>query len=636
MSIPTILSLSNEILDMVIDNACQVDESSGNIPKLVVLTHVNKRLSALANIKLWNVGLDAPGGFVDIIMRAAELGDLEVLKRASFMKPDLNLNQISLLPDIPADLRPAKPVLDPGINIPVAVPVDEDYLSDPPIDFSCFPSHWKIDFRGRNCPFTWGTPLHMAVAAGQWAVVKWLVLEAKIKLSEVVENAKPKQIIDKINLDQPSLGICACTKYKNRQKLSQQLWTPLHIAICHGHTAIAKLLIRSGANLIVSASKPTSADEVDGIRECGVEDIEDPWAFGHTPGKVHALHTAAVAGRLQMVEHLISKHDVDPGVRDHKNKTALTYSVKCDGAGMFDLLYNIAPKPLAGLKHLHLVYQPWCSDGYLQAMDSIMIRYWDPALDLRKAAAKARNTQVITRLCHLHKSADFFQETILLGLAGSAANARTEISADMAYSFRCLLKGYAPSVEVIKMIYTAAASTCAVEYLRLLDEEGPTISSMGKDDVLVLFHRAIHSVTRTEPATRCLMTIKYLLKNGADPHIGVGYGGTDDPVYHALEEMVALSSHRDGRDSLTRTIELANTLAKIIKKLLRAGAQGNIPDDAEDSAVALAEQLVPRSWYPPTSLHEKIVRAFARERIAIEDLGELDAYGDVQSIVIAK
>ncbi|KAH9235627.1 hypothetical protein K456DRAFT_34314 [Colletotrichum gloeosporioides 23] len=82
----------------------------------------------------------------------------------------------------------------------------------------------------------WGTPLHFAVAGGHMNVVNWLLSKH-------------------VSIEAPGCLHCECftegddvfDREENKRIL---VWTPLHYAICQGHTNVAHRLLNSGADVL--------------------------------------------------------------------------------------------------------------------------------------------------------------------------------------------------------------------------------------------------------------------------------------------------------------------------------------------------------------------------------------------------
>ncbi|KAK2779720.1 ankyrin-like protein [Colletotrichum kahawae] len=82
----------------------------------------------------------------------------------------------------------------------------------------------------------WGTPLHFAVASGHINVVNWLLSK-------------------NVSIEAPGCLHCECfTEYDEvfDRKANKRVlvWTPLHYAICQGHTNVAHRLLNAGADVL--------------------------------------------------------------------------------------------------------------------------------------------------------------------------------------------------------------------------------------------------------------------------------------------------------------------------------------------------------------------------------------------------
>ncbi|KAH0426119.1 hypothetical protein CcaCcLH18_10529 [Colletotrichum camelliae] len=186
----------------------------------------------------------------------------------------------------------------------------------------------------------WGTPLHFAAYNGHYHVVKWLVAHG-------------------VSLNAAGRFLCECkplgcrmprSVLDDRSEMSKcPAWTPLHHAICGGHTSVAKLLLSAGSNdkLIVPAGSdlyPKGRDDDESAENESVSDdssdyaasllvgqyghqINDHQPFGFFVTDIHPIHAAAASGNVPLVAYLMHEKDVDVDRLDDNHATPLYHAI---------------------------------------------------------------------------------------------------------------------------------------------------------------------------------------------------------------------------------------------------------------------------------------------------------------------
>lgn len=128
-------------------------------------------------------------------------------------------------------------------------------------------------------------PLHVAAKFGQYSAVKWLLMQGA-RIESLAE------------------GLCSCSaslaRVIDRGVNSPVAWTPLHIAICNGNLATAKLLISHGA---------------------AVRFPKD-----NLFGQADVLHTAALCNNVAAIEFLVGTGLVGVDEPDITGCVALCYA----------------------------------------------------------------------------------------------------------------------------------------------------------------------------------------------------------------------------------------------------------------------------------------------------------------------
>ncbi|KAK4130044.1 ankyrin [Trichocladium antarcticum] len=113
--------------------------------------------------------------------------------------------------------------------------------------------------------------------------------------------------------------LCACTQLRGllntledpQHDPTPTTWSPLHIAICHAHSATAKLLLSRGAPHLM---------------ECWADNGH--WLSGYINTDLTALHHAAAMGLSDLVRHLVVERGRQQDVNraDHKTLTPLYHA----------------------------------------------------------------------------------------------------------------------------------------------------------------------------------------------------------------------------------------------------------------------------------------------------------------------
>ncbi|KAF4820498.1 Ankyrin repeat and SOCS box protein 5 [Colletotrichum siamense] len=210
------------------------------------------------------------------------------------------------------------------------------YLADPTEEVE---HRWASALREHLPPQAcWATPLHLAAHKGHYHVVKWLVAQG-------------------VDINAAGRLICDCRPVGSRVPVPRPLadhrhpmsdypaWTPLHHAICGGHTSVAKLLLIAGANrnLIVpvgSASYPKEFPELQDSEATEHGDQHKPFAWFHDPARkafvqdIHPIHVAAAFGNRSLVKYLTREWGVDIDRLDDNLATPLHHAIAAKNKSM--------------------------------------------------------------------------------------------------------------------------------------------------------------------------------------------------------------------------------------------------------------------------------------------------------------
>ncbi|KAF4903768.1 Ankyrin repeat and SOCS box protein 5 [Colletotrichum fructicola] len=210
------------------------------------------------------------------------------------------------------------------------------YLADPTEEVE---HRWASALREHLPPQAcWATPLHLAAHKGHYHVVKWLVAQG-------------------VDINAAGRLICDCRPVGSRVPVPRPVadhrhpmsdhpaWTPLHHAICGGHTSVAKLLLIAGANrnLMVpvgSASYPKEFTELQDSEATEHGDQHKPFAWFHDPARkafvqdIHPIHVAAAFGNRSLVKYLTREWGVDIDRLDDNLATPLHHAIAAKNKSM--------------------------------------------------------------------------------------------------------------------------------------------------------------------------------------------------------------------------------------------------------------------------------------------------------------
>ncbi|KAH9234440.1 hypothetical protein K456DRAFT_1695124 [Colletotrichum gloeosporioides 23] len=277
--------------------------------EIAALAQVNKFLHSIFQAELYRpaVAEKAP----EITVVAAAVGNLETLQVAAKFGADLD------------NFYPLKPA--------------------PSVENILYPA-----------PPGWGTPLHVAAYHGHYNAGKWLIAQG-------------------VSLNAAGRFLCACkplgcsiprSEFDGRSERSEYpAWTPLHHAICGGHTSVARLLLSAGSsdNLIVPVgsefySKGSDNDEADDdesflddfsdytdhppLGQSGHQ-IKDRHPFDFFVADIHPIHTAAASGNIPLVSYFIHEKDVDVDRLDDNHATPLYHAIAAKQASMVLYLLDL-------------------------------------------------------------------------------------------------------------------------------------------------------------------------------------------------------------------------------------------------------------------------------------------------------
>ncbi|OTB09885.1 hypothetical protein K445DRAFT_17199 [Daldinia sp. EC12] len=142
------------------------------------------------------------------------------------------------------------------------------------------------------------------------------------------------------------------------------LWTPLHVAICHGHESTARLLMSYGASLNVS-----------------------PGLLRDNPAGITALHTACQSDAIPLIRFLIGQgHQTDVNVEDHLGYTPMVYAYFANSWKSIEFLANAGASLDVRLGQSSLVQHACNSRRFFEALEFI-----DLGADLSKSFSEDPN-----------------------------------------------------------------------------------------------------------------------------------------------------------------------------------------------------------------------------------------------------
>ncbi|KAF0323113.1 hypothetical protein GQ607_009657 [Colletotrichum asianum] len=271
---------------------------------LAAMARVNHKLRYVCDPKLYNSAVDE-GRIQDAVLLAAAEGNLATLQKAKRYGAAFNKT------------TPLAEPFEWVLNL-----WEEMMARDGPL------SH-KPDFTPPDAG--WATPLHVAAMNGHYHVVAWLLDED-------------------VDIEAPARFCCECLPLvvqdptnPTRYLGDYPAWTPLHYAICKGHSSVARLLLSAGAsygNLCVPQSsgrwykRPYN-------RSIGGRAIGRFYCYPHLgdqendiSGHVAAIHTAAATGNKAIMSHLVEGLGVDIHSKDEGNAAPIHYAVLAPNASM--------------------------------------------------------------------------------------------------------------------------------------------------------------------------------------------------------------------------------------------------------------------------------------------------------------
>jgi len=169
-------------------------------------------------------------------------------------------------------------------------------------------------------------------------------------------------------MDRPSTGLCGCEtgdRYALCRGRDLPRFLPLHLAICHGRTTVAKMLLARGAPLSMHYHEIPSS------------------------GATEVLHTAAKVGNYDLVRFLLEEYGNSIEWRNRDGKTALHAAVY---QGYADA-YSVRPSPEVTKL---LVQAAAVRENYFTAVT--YVREFQCHLTAHDLAARAGNLQAVVVL----------------------------------------------------------------------------------------------------------------------------------------------------------------------------------------------------------------------------------------------
>ncbi|KAH0431632.1 hypothetical protein CcaCcLH18_06936 [Colletotrichum camelliae] len=282
---------------------------------LAALARTNRRLHSLINRELYRTTMEED--MYPLTLGAVKAGNLGTLKVAAAYGADL-------------DMPFPQPFCDQVLGI-----------WDRAHDIDRGPEMAEED---KEHDWAWAAPLHVAVMQGRYGIVEWLIEQG-------------------VNLENPGRHICGCLPIIHRPvpqleeedpKLYQfPAWTPLHYAICHKQTSVARLLLAAGAcstELVVSpaSAKSLSWDmryltETNSMRTYLLSSSRDDDSY--YVHAISALHIAASVGNHALLSDLIDNHGLNVNIEDGSRSTPLLYAITASDATTANYLMSLGADP---------------------------------------------------------------------------------------------------------------------------------------------------------------------------------------------------------------------------------------------------------------------------------------------------
>ncbi|KAJ3959463.1 hypothetical protein N0V92_003911 [Colletotrichum tropicale] len=365
-------------------------------------------------------------------------------------------------------------------------------------------------------------------------------------------------------------------------------WTPLHHAICGGHTSVAKLLLIAGANhnLIVpvgSASYPKEFTELQDSEATEHGDQHKPFAWFHDPARkafvqdVHPIHVAAAFGNRSLVKYLMREWGVDIDRLDDNLARPLHHAIAAKNKSMVVYL----------LSHGADATKPW----QLRVDNDAVVSHHNAldfalAFDADCCSAILEKAENITWIETVDEGGHArFESSLKLSLAAFAFEPMHE---EHIYTLRGYartanadLMNYENLLQLIQLV-AKGISDVPFQWLRPIDKDVESLSQCPIGTLAMVF---IISSTRIEGIRDEIRRVELLIEEGAKLAV-------DDHSTIACSPLLVLLTRLKYDEDYYRRVShrswMGSNLVTLIKNLGYAGGWNTVMEaNAQDMVVAV-------------------------------------------------